>query len=249
MRSKNNALRLLILSALFAGPCQAAQQELVWSQSDGLREEIYASSYKNETWSEPVKITDDNANNLHPALAVAPDGRKWTFWSAVNPDGISIEYAVSGNDGRWSEPVKMEMDDLSSAIAPSVLIDKSGTVWVVWAGNNGAQDEIYWSRCANGVWQKPQMINAANQVPDIRPEFLLNEQGQIEVSWEGFRDGKYAHLASVYTEGRWSSEQKIEKKQEEPESEPELPAFVPKGSQYVLLDTGTSAAGVEAAAK
>jgi hypothetical protein len=245
---RNSILRMAMLSVLCAAPCQAAQQELVWSQSDGLRREIYHSTCKDGTWEDPVKITDDDANNLHPAFVITPDSRRWIFWSAVNADGISISYAV-GKDGKWSEPVKMEMEDLSSAIAPSALADKKGAVWLVWAGNDGeGQDEIYWSRYEGTAWQKPKMINAANQVPDIKPEIALNKQGQIEVRWQGFRDGNYKKLLSAYTAGTWSPEQEVKEEENKvDEVKPVLPEFLPEGSQYVLLNVPT--AGGEAQAK
>lgn len=236
MLSKRAVLGMLTLSALLTAPCQGAentvQKDIIWSQSDGLRQEIYSSSYQAGAWTEPVKITEDNANNLHPTLAVAPDGSRWAFWSAVNPDGISIEYAI-GKNGKWSEPIKLELENLNSAITPSVLIDKSGIVWLVWAGNDGGQDEIYCRRYTESAWQKPELVNKANTVPDIKPKIVLNEQGVIEVRWEGVRNGKYVPLLSSYTGGHWSPEQQVEQKQAE-ETKPELPAFIPKDSQYSL---------------
>lgn len=234
---KNATLRTGLLAVLLAAaPCWAAEQEIVWSQTDGLRQEIYHSATAAGEWEQPEKLTDNNANNLHPAFVIAPDSNRWIFWSAVRPDGISIQYLV-GKDGDWSEPMTMEMEGLSSAIAPSVLLDQQGTIWMVWAGNDGSsQDEIYWSRHKGSTWQKPQMLNAANQVPDIRPTISRNENGQLEVRWQGFRDGKYKDLVSVWDGTAWSAEQEF-KKEEEPEKEvPVLPEFVPQGSQYVLLD-------------
>lgn len=239
MSYSNTVLRSALLVALLAGPCQGQEQEIVWSQTDGLRDEIYYSMTEEGEWEPPEKLTDNNSNNLHPAFAAAPNGSRWVFWSAVQHDGISIEYLV-GQDGEWSAPRTINMEEISSAIAPSVLIDKANTVWLVWAGNDGrGQDEIYWSRyrAAEAKWQKPQRINTANQVPDIRPEISLNEQGQMEVRWQGFRAGAYKKLISLWSGAAWSPEQeeKQEEKQEE-EEKPVLPEFVPQGSQYVLLD-------------
>jgi hypothetical protein len=231
------ALGAALLAGFFAAaPCWGAEQEIVWSQSDGLRYEIYHSATTEGTWEQPEKLTDNNANNRHPAFAIAPDGTRWIFWSAIRPDGISIQYLV-GNGGEWSEPISLDMEDLRSSIAPSVLIDKKGVVWMVWAGNNGTnQDEIYWNRYTGSGWQKPQMINTANQVPDIRPEIRYNKQGQLEVQWQGFREGKYRDLVSVWTGTAWSPEQEFEKEKKDKEEAPVLPDFVPQGSQYVLLD-------------
>jgi hypothetical protein len=242
--NNGKVLRAAVLAVLLAAaPSAAGQQrmELVWSQSDGLRKEIYASSCKNGAWSEPVKITNSNANKLHPVLELAPDGRRWAFWSAVDLNGISIEYATAAQDSAWSEPKQMELNQ-NSAITPSVLIEDSGAVWLVWAGNSGSQDEIYFSRYVNSAWEEPAAVHPANQVPDIKPEISRNSSGQIEVRWLGVRDGRYKLLASTYSSaGGWSAEQEIaedRKKEEDTLKEEEvksgLPDFLPQDSQYSL---------------
>jgi len=235
------ALMFVILLALPCHGRESKQKELAWSQSDGLRHEIYHSSYKDGYWEKFVQITDNNANNLHPVLNVAPDGKKWLFWSAVRPDGISIEYAVAQAD-TWSEPLKMKLDH-RSAITPSILIEDNGTVCLVWAGNNGGRDEIYYSRSAGSSWLDAKIINIINDVPDIKPEVFRNTQGEIEVIWHGFRDGTYKLLTSTYSADSWSPEQEVEEQEEQEEkseeellkeSGTELPNFMPKDSQYFL---------------
>lgn len=241
---ESKVLRTAVMAVLLAAvPAAAGQQrmELVWSQSDGLRQEIYASSCKDGAWSDPVKITNGDANKLHPVLEVAPDGTEWAFWSAVDRDGISIEYAT-GKDGTWSEPKKMELHQ-SSAITPSVLIEDNGTVWLVWAGNDGGQDEIYSSRYLNAAWEEAKTVHPANQVPDIKPEISRSSQGQIEVQWIGVRSGRYKQLFSTYSAAAgWSTEQErvseerasTEDAQREEEVKAQLPAFLPQDSQYSL---------------
>lgn len=238
-----------LLSAVLALPCQAGEKteqsgrpkELVWSRSDGLRYEIYHSSYsyQEDAWEDPVKITDNNAQNFHPVLDTAPNGDKWAFWSAVRPDGISIEYAVN-RDGTWSEPLKMELNH-SSTITPSLLIDEKGTVLLVWAGNDGGRDEIYYSRYSGSSWSKAKTVNRANDVPDIKPELTRNARGQVEVQWQGFRDNTYRLLSSTYTGSGWSPEEDVTEEQEEKseeellkESGTALPEFIPEDSQYFL---------------
>ncbi|WP_339135979.1 MAG: hypothetical protein WGN25_19385 [Candidatus Electrothrix sp. GW3-4] len=248
MRKKSNRhtvqlfiffLSFLIVSCLGKeGKAASVQQDLVWSQSDGLRHEIFSSMKKDGEWTIPVKITDNNADNLHPVLDRGDDGTKWLFWSAVRPDGISVEYAVF-QDNEWSEPQKLPMEQHSS-IAPSVLADKKEGLLLVWAGNDGGNDDIYYSRYQGKRWSDPQVIHAPNEVPDIKPEIAYNEEGKIEVSWIGFRGNTYIKLASVYTDKTgWSAEQeKLEREEEKVEDDKEqdvkLPSFLPSNSQFFL---------------
>ncbi|MCI5148712.1 MAG: hypothetical protein D3916_04865 [Candidatus Electrothrix sp. MAN1_4] len=247
MQKKSNQyfIQFLILASSLTLPClssgkstKAVQQDLVWSQSDGLRHEIFTSSYQDNDWTRPVKITDNNANNLHPVLDIGTDGKKWLFWSAVRPDGISIEYAIfQGHE--WSDPQKFPGEQHSS-ITPSVVADRNGGAWLVWAGNDGDNDDIYFSRYQTDKWSKPQVLHAQNEVPDIKPEIAYNEEGQIEVNWIGFRDNSYTKRISVYTEDTgWSAEQeKLENEEEQAqnqkEQETEIPSFLPADSQFFL---------------
>ncbi|MCI5157237.1 MAG: hypothetical protein D3906_02160 [Candidatus Electrothrix sp. AUS1_2] len=223
------------------GKAAQEKQDLVWSQSDGLRYEIFSSTKTNGEWSPPVQVTNNNANNLHPVLDVGTDGTKWLFWSAVRPAGISVQYAVFTNNA-WSEPQNLPLEQ-HSAITPSVLADKNGDVWLVWAGNDGGNDDIYYSRYHGSRWSEPQVLHAANEVPDIKPEIGYNEEDRIEVTWIGFRGKAYTKLFSVYTDTTgWSAEQ--EKADTEEEASPteeeaeeqkiDLPSFLPGDSQFFL---------------
>ena len=247
-QSKRHVVQILLYSVFFLalfhpdkeGKAAQKQRDLVWSQSDGLRYEIFSSTETNGEWSIPVQITDNNANNLHPVFDVEIDGTKWLFWSAVRPGGISVQYAVF-KDNAWSEPQSLPLEQ-QSAITPSVLADKKGGIWLVWAGNDGGNDDIYFSRYHKNRWSDPQILHAANEVPDIKPEIGYNEEDRIEVTWIGFRDKAYTKLFSVYTDATgWSAEQeKAEPEEEETrveeteEQEIDLPSFLPGDSQFFL---------------
>ncbi|MCI5224577.1 MAG: hypothetical protein D3924_18405 [Candidatus Electrothrix sp. AR4] len=236
----------ILFIIFYAFPCRGegektagTRQELVCSQSDGLRHEIYSSSWHDDMWIPPVKITENNADNLHPVMDIGPDGTKWLFWSAVRPDGISVEYAFF-QENAWSEPQKLPMEQ-HSAITPSVLIEADGTVWLVWAGNDGGNDDIYYTRYQAFSWRVPKVLHAANKVPDIKPEIAYNKKGEIEVSWLGFRDRAYKQLVTVYTDSAgWSTEQeKVETEEENNQRKKdldrvELPSFLTGSSQCFL---------------
>ncbi|MCI5165870.1 MAG: hypothetical protein D3903_07200 [Candidatus Electrothrix sp. GM3_4] len=249
-KSSRYAAQLFVFFIFFlACPCQgkeekaaAVQQDLVWSQSDGLRHEIFSSTQKDGEWTTPVKITDNNANNLHPVLEIGTNGAKWLFWSAVRPNGISVQYAVFQNN-EWNEPQTLPMEQ-HSAITPAALVDTNGGVWLVWAGNDGGNDDIYFSRFQKEKWADPKILHDSNEVPDIKPEIAYNEKGKIEVSWIGFRNKAYTKLASVFTDNTgWSAEQEKVKTEEEvakeavqakEEQKIKLPSFLPGDSQFFL---------------
>lgn len=188
---------------VFAGEQNNTPQhaELVWSESDGLRHEIYASNYHAGQWSEPYQITDDNADNLHPAVDTDADGRKWVVWTAIEETGYEIKYTIFEH-GEWREP-KVLPSSLRSNIKPSVALDDKNIPWVVWTGNDGGNDEIYFSRFIDGKWEKEGRVHKKNEVPDILPVINLDTSGELTVSWEGYRNGAYRHLQSTWTGKVW----------------------------------------------
>lgn len=179
--------------------------EAVWSQTDALGHAAiyYADRKQNAPWSEPVRITDDQFDNLHPVIADGPDGRKWVVWSAVNQPDFFIHYSILTN-GVWSAPRDVP-SGLSSNTAPFVAVDDSNVAWVVWSGNDGvSNDEIYFSRCRAGKWDKPVRLNPKNEVPDILPQITITDGKPPVVSWLGFRDGGYHRLQSSRRGKSWS---------------------------------------------
>lgn len=181
---------------------QSLQAALVWSESDGLRHEIFSSFLKNGSWSEPEMITDDNAGNLHPSIDLDTDGRKWLVWTALDDAGLEIRYCVQ-EDGKWQEP-KTIPSGLISNVKPSLVVDQDNIPWVVWSGNNGGLDDIYYSRFIDGEWQKETALHPENDVPDILPFLDLDENKQPIVTWESYRDEDYIKLQSTWNGESWS---------------------------------------------
>lgn len=181
---------------------KSIQAELIWSESDGLRQEIFTSSFRAGTWSEPVKITDDNAGNMHPTIDVGVDGRKWVAWTAIEETGYEIRYNIY-EQGEWQEHKKLP-SDLASNIKPSIIIDVDNIPWIVWSGNNGGLDDIYFSRFIDGEWTEEQSVNPENTVPDILPFLDLDEENNPVVTWDSYKNGDYIPLQSLWNGSEWS---------------------------------------------
>jgi hypothetical protein len=177
------------------------EMEIIWAQSDGIRHEIFASSYRSGAWEEPVMITDDNAENLHPSIDAGSNGEKWAVWSAVEGAELELRYSMF-EDGKWKKALKLP-SDLSSNIKPSIIVDGKDIPWVVWSGNNGDLDDIYYSRFVDGKWTQEQRVHAANEVPDILPYLDTDENGFPTVIWDSYIDDSYKKLQSTWNGEEW----------------------------------------------
>ena len=214
-----------------------AKIEIIWAESDGLRHEIFVSSYRSGAWGDPVMITDDNADNLHPSIDVGSNGKKWAVWSAVEDGELELRYSIFEN-GTWQKAIKLP-SDLSSNIKPSIIVDGNDTPWVVWSGNNGNLDDIYYSRFVDGEWTEQQRVHSANEVPDILPYLDTDENGFPTVIWDSYLDDSYKKLQSTWNGEQWvdpvlllSDERTQEKTAEELDIT--LPEFITDTRQVFL---------------
>jgi hypothetical protein len=184
--------------------------DVVWSQRVGADQQIYFSTFLTgqNTWSAPVKVTDDNFKNGHPTIDTGTDGRRWLVWAAGKNTDSALHYSVETN-GTWSQ-AEVVPSTLKVNVSPSVLIDGSGRTWVVWSGNNGGQDEIYCSHYTGKEWTTPVRVNSENEVPDILPVIALNAENIPQVTWYGYRDGAYVRLRSTLSGDSWSPEERVE---------------------------------------
>ncbi len=247
---------LVLLSGVFCSRASAGgvDAEVVWAQSDGLRYELYKAAHRDGSWSSPEKLTDDNADNLHPCIDTGPDGKKWLVWTAMEQGGYEIRYTFTSADGQWHEPMRFP-SPLPSNIAPSLIVDNANVPWLVWSGNDGLHnDEIFFSRYVDGKWQKPALVNKANNVPDILPFISQTCDGGYEVTWQGYRSGQYVTLSSRWQGDHWGEEHPVSGKRPDDQvceerlkqkmgPKVELPSFVPGNRQSFLRVYSPGAAG------
>ena len=214
------SLPLLLVSLLLAHPfavkaadtdtvVKVEKGDIVWSQSDTSGTQIYFSTYQagSDSWTEPVKVTDDANKNGHPVIDEDSSGKRWLVWVAGTAGSSMIRYAVD-SDGSWSAAQTVP-SSLQFNVSPSVVVDNSGNPWVAWSGNSGGQDEIYCSSYQDGSWTTPVQVNSTNEVPDILPEITLDGKGEPQITWQGYRDGDYVQLQSTWDGKKWSDETQV----------------------------------------
>lgn len=208
---------------------QRQEIDVVWSKSDGIRPEIFYTTFTGSDWSEPVMVTDDYFDNMHPVIDRDSSGTRWLFWSAYDSGKSEIRY-TKGNDDDWETPRALAAE-LVSNNGPSVVIADNDEVWIVWSGSDGGLDDIYYAVNRNGTWTETERLHDANEVPDTLPVIGLDDEGRIWVSWKQYRGAGYAEVMSVYDETQWSNPEVIDPEKGENESEDEivLPDFVEQG--------------------
>jgi hypothetical protein len=199
--------------------------DAVWSESDGIRNEIFYSERKDGAWSEPVMISDDYYDNMYPVIDRDSSGRRWVFWSGYDDGHMDLRY-TSGLEAQWQEVASLE-SPMQNNTAPSVLIDDEDVIWLVWAANDGALDDIFYAVHRQNRWTEPAPVNAPNQVPDILPVLEKKSADEIMVSWRTLIGGSYEQVFSVLREGdQWSTPTVIADEEGAPEKDGAVEQFV-----------------------
>lgn len=223
------------------GQALVAGRDMVWSAYDGLRREIYFSSQeKGGRWTEPLQLTNGNADNILPCVVTTPDGKKYVVWTAMEGADLAVHYAAF-NGTAWSEAQAVPgLPELSTM--PFVAVDDAGALWLVFVGNDGSHhDDIYCIQLQKDSWGKALQVNAENDVPDVNPFIEIDQDGVVLVTWEGFRGNGYTLLTARWLGDRWSEEQalrpeeveQLQQERRQAEEEP-LPEFVEDRSMLFI---------------
>lgn len=182
-----------------------AKADLVWSEYRQYGNQIIYSRFENDHWSDGVKITNNNMNNITPCIGKGPDGMIWVIWTVVKGLKSELFYSYS-NGATWTSPEAIPTG-FSSNTAPSVFVMPDNIPWIVWSGFDGQVDNIYFLRKTKGGWTDPLKVNLDNAVPDTLPVIGVNAAGIPWVHWSGYDGGSnYRHYSSIWTGNEWQAE-------------------------------------------
>ena len=156
---------------------------LVWVTNVKDSFELIYAYYENGSWGKAKQLTDSGFINYIPTLTEDAKGKTWVVWSARMKEGFKLYYAIL-NRGIVEQPPKRIKTGMSSNIGPHLATEKDGTPILVWAGNNGKNDDVYLSRWDGSQWSRPLRINKRNSTPDYLPKIYVDLNGSASVEWK-----------------------------------------------------------------
>lgn len=208
-------------------------QELYWVEP-GPEAKILSSRNEGDSWTSPELIY--SSTNACASLAIVTDrsNTKYLVWSEKSKIGTQLMLATKApGNSQWSAPRILSDFGMENNGATMVL-DPSDTIWLFWSSNSGGLDDIYLRKKNQQEWSKRVRIHEPNQVPDIRPQAMMNDQGQIEVNWTKYDLdlGRYVGVSQRFElESSPNSDYKTEaegtKDVKTVPNEVELPPFLP----------------------
>lgn len=114
---------------------------LVWQSFRGGRSDIYMKIWRNEKWSEEMRVSDSPANDWEPAVAAAADGAVYVAWDSYDRGNYDV-YFRAWNNGAFG-PVRAITSSPRFQAHASVAVDNQNRPWVAWdeSGVNWAKDQ------------------------------------------------------------------------------------------------------------
>jgi len=146
------------------------------------------------TWSSPLNITNDSNYVQHePRIAIDSSNIIYVIWSgecSESPDNFQLRYSKSTDWGNtWNNPAIIINEDNDHG-EPSIAIDNSNTIHLVWEGINPANPtgyQIRYSKSTDGcnTWSTPINI-PNNRQPQEYPKIAISSNGFKNIVWDGY---------------------------------------------------------------
>ncbi|MGE0759887.1 MAG: hypothetical protein AB7O38_22925, partial [Pirellulaceae bacterium] len=122
---------------------------VVWQGHPQNSGDIFYCHFDGENWSSPLAVTDGNASDWYPQVAVDREGTAWIAFDSYRHGDYDV-FLTSVRDGRVGALRPIAASPYYEAHA-SVACGSDGRVWVAWeqGGFNWGKDQGYWLRQEN----------------------------------------------------------------------------------------------------
>lgn len=138
-----------------------------------------------------------------PVLDIGTEGLRGMAWlEGERADRLELRAARFEN-GRWLEPVVVSPQGTGSQLALSSATLADGSWLLVWSAFDGEDDEILWSRLADGRFSPPRPVAADNAVPDVTPALGVLADGVL-VAWSRYDGNDYRIVLARFDGESWS---------------------------------------------
>lgn len=183
------------------GYLHAVWQELtpgqVWT---GVNPGIYYSRWNGDTWSAPLKISENTDFASNPGIAVDSSDTVHVVWddATYSGDGLpNVVHKTRSSTGTWSsiEVLTRPAGTIAARFA-RVAINSTNEPNVFFTANtDGNKDSIYWTRFTTGAWTTPQLISqnaSSSNITDSQwVDVKDDDAGSIHVVYWSFSQALY----------------------------------------------------------
>ena len=178
---------------------------VVWTGYDGTTNRIYYSADNGEGWTAPLSISPGSAtNNAMPQIALDAGGHPHVAWHGNDGSNYRVYYSANTGEG-WTAPVNISSGSTTYGLNPRIALDSNGHPHVVWFGNDGLQDRIYYSADTGTGWAAPLNLSPGS-TSNWTPQIALDSGGNPHVVWRGSDGSQFRVFYSTSTGSGWTAQ-------------------------------------------
>ncbi|MGA3058410.1 MAG: hypothetical protein ABSE70_10320 [Candidatus Limnocylindrales bacterium] len=209
------------------------------------------ASVRAVSWAASVQVNTDAGSAVQDnvAYATGPDGTLYAVWEdARNGDSDIYFSSRDPSTGAWSSEIKLNTDaGTSSQRAPSIAVDGSGNVYVVWADDRaGSTDtDIYFAKRTGSTWgANTKVSNATDVSVGDQPRIAVTSGGMAVAVWVDKRSGQANVYSARLAVGAtaWSTNYKVTSDTSAEKAAPDV-ALSANGTAYAVWRDDQSNAG------
>jgi len=175
-------------------------------------------NYKNARYRVFVKeIFSNNTWIINPAFyssAFTPkivtdfNNQVWVFWSGIEKGKERIFYKVF-SQYNWSPVGKIDGENNSLQISPSITLDQKGFIWLTWSGYDGQDYEIYCKFWNGKKWSEIIRITQNSHKNDFFPSLSIVSDHLPIVAWaQSGEEGSHIYIKYL-DDDSWSKKIRI----------------------------------------
>ena len=107
---------------------------VVWSRYDGKDYEIYLSCWNGQAWTRETRISDNEKNDVFPAIEVGPDGKPLLSWTQSSGLGsqVCLMYLEDGTSGQ-----EIKISPAAGGMAVSRIFREGERTGIIWKSADG----------------------------------------------------------------------------------------------------------------
>ena len=143
----------------------------------------------------------------YPALAVGPDNRIWSAWSAHRDGQETLQIRWTDDGETWS-PAEALSDGPGDYYQVALVSTAPRSVLAVWSATVQGNVDLYARRFQNGSWSEVERLTR-EPGPDTFPRLAPGGEGEVFLVWQSSGESKTDISMMTLRGARWSSATKV----------------------------------------
>jgi lysophospholipase L1-like esterase len=173
------------------------------------------------------RISRPRGHNFSPDFAFDAFNAAWIAW--IHAEGKNGRVLVL--DSRTRRSWILNLGQPSAVTSPKIIVAPGNIPWVFWESNSRGKASVFFSRFSGEEWTAPRMLETGNPYPEVNPDAVADDSGQIWLAWSGYDGNDYEIFCAPWNGLSWAP---IIKLTDDSESDG-FPAWVAIGDEKTAL--------------